>query len=74
MVLNKNKGVNMSTEQSSQEIARKILASGDLEKTGYSLQDLFKIRDALNILNNYGFADLGLLLETNKYIEQKAKQ
>ncbi len=53
------------------ELARKILASGDLDKTGYSLQDLFKIRDALMILAYYSLEDKDLLNETLKYIEQK---
>ena len=40
----------------------------------YTLQDLFKIRDALVVLQGYGFADLDLLLEVMKFINQKAEQ
>jgi hypothetical protein len=51
-------------------LARKILASGDLEKETYTLNDLFKIRDALNILDAYGFADQDLLKEVKLFIAQ----
>jgi len=40
------------------------------EEPGYDLQDLFKIRDALMVLQGYGLADMDLLLETMKYINQ----
>ena len=54
------------------ELARRILASGILnELEQYTIKDLFTIRDALEILKGYGFADLQLLEEVNKYIEQK---
>ena len=54
------------------ETARKILASGDLnEPEQYTLKDLFAIRDALEILKDYGFADLDLLEEVKKFIIQK---
>lgn len=53
------------------EIARKLLASGDLDKPGYSLQDLFKIRDACIMLARFGLQDKDLLNETLRYIEQK---
>ena len=53
------------------ELAKKILASGDLDKQGYSLQDLFKIRDACLILARFGLEDRDLLNETLKYIGQK---
>ena len=56
------------------ELARKLLASGDLDKPGYSLQDLFKIRDALMILARFGLEDKELLTETLLYIDQKAKE
>jgi hypothetical protein len=39
----------------------------------YKLEDLFKIRDALVILQGYGLADMDLLLEVMKYINQKAE-
>lgn len=40
---------------------------------GYDLQDLFKIRDALIVLQGYGLADLDLLIEVMKYINQKGE-
>jgi len=52
------------------ELARKLLQSGDLEKEGYSLKQLFEIRDALLILVKYGLGDKDLLHETNLYINQ----
>jgi hypothetical protein len=39
----------------------------------YTIQDLFKIRDALVILQDYGLVDLDLLLEVMKFINQKAE-
>lgn len=54
-----------------EKLAKRILEGGDLEKEGYSLQDLFRIRDGLEILGIYGLADLDLLTEVNKYIQQK---
>jgi hypothetical protein len=54
-----------------EELAKKILASGDLDKPDYILKDLFSIRDALEILKDYGLGDEQLLEETNKYIQQK---
>lgn len=39
----------------------------------YTLEDLFKIRDALVVLQGYGLADLDLLLEVMKYINQKGE-
>ena len=55
------------------EIARKLLEGGVLTHRGYSLQDLFKIRDALYILDKYDLADTDLLKEVEKYIKQKAE-
>ena len=57
---------------STTESAKKILVSGDLEKEGYSLKQLFEIRDALKILERYGLEDKELLAETELYIIQKA--
>lgn len=37
---------------------------------GLGLQDLFKIRDALMILQGYGLADMELMIEVMKYINQ----
>ena len=37
----------------------------------YTLEDLSKIRDALVVLQGYGLADLDLLLEVMKFINQK---
>lgn len=34
------------------------------------LSDLFKIRDALDVLDRYGLADKDLLQEVNKYIQE----
>jgi hypothetical protein len=56
-----------------EELAKKILASGDLNKPNYTLKDLFSIRDALEILKDYDLADEQLLEETNKYIQQKVE-
>ncbi len=52
-------------------LADKLLASGLLnEPNKYTLADLFKIRDALNILDFYDLADKDLLNEVNKFINQ----
>ncbi len=52
-------------------LADKLLASGILnEPPDFTLQELFKIRDALNILDFYGLADKDLLNEVNKFINQ----
>jgi hypothetical protein len=40
----------------------------------YKLQDLFKIRDALMVLQGYGLADLELLIEVMKYINQEGQK
>lgn len=40
----------------------------------YTLQDLFKIRDALIVLRGYGLVDMDLLLEVMKFINQKAEE
>ena len=56
------------------ELARKLLASGELNEEGYSFRDLFRIRDALLILADYGLADLDLLKEVSKYIKQKEEE
>jgi len=46
----------------------------DIKNTSdYSIQDLFKIRDALVVLQGYGLADIDLLLEVMKFINQKAE-
>lgn len=39
----------------------------------YTLQDLFKIRDALIVLRGYGLVDMDLLIEVLKYINQKGE-
>jgi len=39
----------------------------------YSLHDLFRIRDAINILARYDLHDKDLLYEVNKFIEQEAQ-
>jgi len=39
----------------------------------YTLQDLFKIRDALMILQGYGLADMDLLIEVMKFINEKGE-
>ena len=47
----------------------------DIKNTSdYSIQDLFKIRDALVVLQGYGLADIDLLLEVMKFINQKAEE
>ena len=57
------------------KLARKLLANGILsEPEQYTIRDLFRIRDALEILADYGFADLDLLKEVKKYITQKAQE
>ena len=46
---------------------------GELFRGGeYSFNDLFKMRDALYILDVYGKADLDLLREIEKMIEEKS--
>ena len=56
------------------ELARKLIASGILsEPEQYTIRDLFRIRDALEMLANYGFADMDLLQEVHKYIIQKTE-
>lgn len=58
----------MSTKQ----IARKILSNPYLlDCEGYSLAQLFKMRDALYVLDTFGKADLDLLREVEKWIGQK---
>jgi len=58
----------------SKELAQKLLSNGILnEPEMYTIRDLFRIRDALEILKDYGFADLDLLDEVNKYIKWKAE-
>ena len=52
-------------------IARKMLAKNILNEPTYSLQDLFRIRDACITLARYGLGDKDLLNETLKYLEQK---
>ena len=58
------------------KIACKLLESGDLEKEGYSLRELFRVRDCLLMLKaiNPLFCDEGLLKETLLYIDQKTKE
>ena len=56
------------------ELTKKILDKGILKDETYSLQDLFKIRDALMMLARYGLEDKDLLTETLKYLEQKAER
>jgi len=53
------------------EIARELLAKNILNDPTFSLQDLFKIRDACLILARFGLEDIDLLNETLKYIVQK---
>jgi hypothetical protein len=55
-------------------LAQKILEIGDLEEPTYTLGDLFRIRDALEILNTYNLADIDLLKEVNKFILQKIEE
>ena len=57
------------------EIAKKIFESGILdEPEQYTIQDLFRIRDALEMLANYRLADMDLLQEVHKYITQKTER
>ena len=57
------------------ELAHKLIESGILnEPEQYTIRDLFRIRDSLEILANYGFADLDLLEETQKYIKLKVER
>ena len=52
-------------------LARELLAKNILNDPTFSLQDLFKIRDACLILARFGLEDIDLLNETLKYIVQK---
>ena len=52
-------------------IARKMLAKNILNEPTYSLQDLFRIRDACITLARFELEDKSLLNETLKYLEQK---
>ena len=40
----------------------------------YTLQDLFKIRDALVVLQGYGLVDMDLLIEVMKFINQEGEK
>lgn len=40
----------------------------------YSILDLFKIRDALVVLQGYGLEDLDLVLEVMKLINQESEK
>lgn len=40
----------------------------------YTLQDLFRIRDALMVLREYDLVDLDLLLEVMKFINDKGEK
>ena len=48
----------------------------DLQSTtkSYNLYDLFKIRDALMTLAQYGLEDKDLLFEVNKFLMQKEQE
>jgi len=37
----------------------------------YDLYDLFRIRDSISILHDYGLADINLLAEVNRIIKTK---
>ena len=51
--------------------ALNVLYKDIKENQDYNLQDLFKIRDALIVLQGYGLADLNLVLEVMKFINEK---
>jgi len=53
------------------ELARKILESKEWQEGGYTLKELFEIRDALMTLAKYDLEDKDLLEEVNKYIKHK---
>ncbi len=53
-----------------QEIARKLLEQNILNDPGFSIKELFEIRDSCLTLARYGLADMNLLEETLKYIGQ----
>ncbi len=53
------------------EIAKELLAKNILDESTYSLQDLFRIRDACITLARYGLGDRDLLNEVLTYIGQK---
>ena len=55
-------------------LAQKLLDIGILNEGTYSLQDLFRIRDALMVLAFYGLEDKNLLTEVQKYINQKGDE
>ena len=40
----------------------------------YTLQDLFKIRDALVVLQGYGLVDMDLLIQVMKFINQEGEK
>ncbi len=52
-------------------IAKELLAKNILDEPTYSLQDLFKIRDACMMLARYGLEDNDLLQETLKYLGER---
>lgn len=54
-------------------LAKAMLEKGFLNKETYSLQDLFRIKDCLNILKGYNLADLDLLEEVEKFLKQKVE-
>jgi len=57
------------------EIAQKLLKSGILKTPEvFTLADLFRIRDALEVLKKYGVADLGLLEEVLDFIQTKVRE
>ena len=51
------------------EIAKKLLEKGILEEKGFTIKELFDIRDACLTLAKYGLGDMDLLQETLKYIK-----
>ena len=55
-------------------LAKELLAKNILDDKTFSLQDLFKIRDACITLARFGLEDKSLLNETLKYLEQKVEE
>jgi len=56
------------------DLARKILESKEWQEGGYTLKELFEIRDALVTLSKYNLEDRDLLMEVNKYIHHKISE